>query len=78
VAKRRGNPQPVGLSSIPRTLRPLARRAWAAGWTICVTTGGHLSWQAPGGEVVRTAASPSDANVAHVVERLLRRRGLSI
>ncbi len=61
---------------VPRMFRPLAQRALAQGWTIEKTSKSHLRWQAPTGEVVFTASTPSDRRVVMNVRSDLRRRGL--
>jgi predicted RNA binding protein YcfA (HicA-like mRNA interferase family) len=61
---------------IPKDLRPTARRARQAGWTVTNTRGGHLAWKPPAGRTVYSPSTPSDSrSIANVIGKL-RRAGL--
>jgi predicted RNA binding protein YcfA (HicA-like mRNA interferase family) len=63
---------------IPRDLRPAAKQARKAGWTLSLTRGGHLAWHSPAGRTVFCPATPSDRrSVANVIGKL-RRKGLKL
>jgi len=48
----------VGLNSIPRQWRKIAKAARAEGWAIFITGNGKLGWFGPGGQKVFTACTP--------------------
>lgn len=61
---------------IPRDLRPAARKAREAGWTITRARNNHLAWKPPNGRTVYCPSTPSDPrSVANVLGKL-RRAGL--
>ena len=63
---------------IPKPLRPLARQAIAAGWTIHPTRSGHLAWRSPTGRRVFTGSSPGDHRAVRNHRAMLRRAGLAV
>lgn len=54
----------------------LRRIAEAAGWTVTMTSGGHLRWAAPSGAIVFSSSSPSDWRAVHKHRSELRKKGL--
>jgi hypothetical protein len=63
---------------VPRELRPLAKAAKAAGWTIAPTRKNHLRWTSPDGVLLFTPSSPSDHRGATNHRLRLRRAGVSV
>jgi hypothetical protein len=57
--------------------KPVARIARAKGWTITITGGGHLRWQAPDGQFIFTPATPSSYRGVKKDLTRLRRAGLT-
>jgi len=48
------------IKDVPKDLRPMARLAWAAGWKILGTSGGHSSWRPPDGTTnIHVSGTPS-------------------
>lgn len=64
--------------TISKQLRPLAKRARRAGWTIEQRNGGHLTWTPPdGGPYIVSSFTPSDPRAVKNLRADLRRAGLA-
>jgi hypothetical protein len=63
---------------IPKDMRPMAKIARRAGWTITMRHSGHLRWTRPDDRFATTGSTPSDRWAARNCRRDLRRMGLGV
>jgi hypothetical protein len=64
--------------SFQKDVRDIVRGARRAGWTVRTTNGGHLRFNAPSGESVYAASTPSDPRSVATLRAHLKRRGLLV
>lgn len=63
------------LRGLHKDLRTLAQHAGQQGWQVHRTSGGHLKWVSPTGDVVVSASTPSERRGMRNLKALLRARG---
>lgn len=64
---------------LPSDVRPLAKKARKAGWSLLRTPKNHLQWVDPTGRVqVTSSGTPTDSHAVKNLRGDLRRAGLAL
>jgi hypothetical protein len=63
---------------VSRDLLPMIRCAHERGWTVEMTSGGHLKWLGPDGQLVRSGKTLSDYRAVRNIRARLKRAGLEL